>query len=41
LPEFDYDCIPCLSQKCFQSKPCVNYIKPQKVFDTIEKIMKG
>ena len=41
LPEFDYDCIPCLSQRCTQSKLCMDYIKPEKVYDAIEKIIGG
>jgi len=41
LPQVNYDCIPCLIPKCIQNKPCMDYIKPQKVFDTIEKVMKG
>ena len=41
LPHVDYDCIPCLSPKCIQSKSCMNYIEPKMVYDAIENIMKN
>ena len=37
----DYNCIPCLSPKCIQSKSCMNYIEPKMVYDAIESIMKN
>lgn len=40
IPQFNYDCIPCLCQKCTQSKSCMYYIEPKIVFDAIECIMK-
>ena len=33
----DYDCIPCLSPKVYQSKSCMNYIEPKVVYDAIER----
>ncbi|NUQ57592.1 MAG: glycosyltransferase family 9 protein [Candidatus Paceibacter sp.] len=41
LPQIDYSCIPCLSPRCTQSKPCMNYIAPMMIYDTIKKIIKG
>ncbi|GJQ50979.1 MAG: hypothetical protein HKUEN01_33650 [Candidatus Kuenenia stuttgartiensis] len=40
LPRVDYDCIPCLSPRCMQSKSCMNYIEPKMVYDAIENILK-
>lgn len=41
VPKSDYNCIPCLSPKCIQSKSCMNYIEPKMVYDAIENIMKN
>lgn len=41
LPRIDYQCIPCLSPRCTQSKPCMHYIEPKVVYDTIMKVVKG
>ncbi len=40
LPQTNYNCIPCLSPKCIQSKSCMNYIEPKVVYDTIESVIK-
>ena len=40
LPQTNYNCIPCLSPKCIQSKSCMDYIKPKVVYDTIESVIK-
>lgn len=31
LPEVDYNCIPCLKNKCFRKKNCMSFIKPERV----------
>lgn len=41
LPHIDYECIPCLSPRCIQSKSCMNYIEPKMVYDAIENILKN
>lgn len=41
LPHIDYDCIPCLSPRCMQSKSCMNYIEPKMAYEAIENIMKN
>jgi len=41
LPHIDYECIPCLSPRCIQSKSCMNYIRPKMVYDAIENILKN
>lgn len=41
LPRIDYQCIPCLCPRCTQSKPCMHYIEPKVVYDTIMKVVKG
>jgi len=40
LSPANYNCIPCLSPKCIQSKSCMNYIKPKEVHETIKKMLK-
>ncbi len=40
LPQTQYTCIPCLSPRCIQSKPCMNYIEPKMVYDAIKNILK-
>ena len=40
LPQVNYNCTPCLSPRCIQSKSCMNYIEPKMVYDAIESIIK-
>ena len=35
-----YNCIPCLSPRCIQSRSCMNYIEPEMAYNAIENIMK-
>lgn len=40
LPEADYDCLPCLSNKCIKPKLCMYDISPARAAEAIEKLMK-
>jgi heptosyltransferase-2 len=40
LPQINYNCIPCLVQKCIQSTPCMNYIEPKEIYEVIKNILK-
>jgi heptosyltransferase-2 len=35
----DYECIPCLAQKCERDVPCINSIEVEKVFAAVQKIL--
>ena len=39
-PDIDYSCIPCLSSRCTEEKPCMDYIQPTVVKDRIEKLLR-
>ncbi|MBI5886731.1 MAG: glycosyltransferase family 9 protein [Deltaproteobacteria bacterium] len=39
LPDGDYDCLPCLSTVCRKQTPCMYAIRPQAVFNAIEKTL--
>lgn len=40
LPDAPYACIPCLLPECSQKKTCMEFIKPERVKDEIEKLWK-
>lgn len=40
LPEVDYDCIPCMLQQCIQKEHCMRFIKPERVAQEVEKVMR-
>ncbi|MFH1692434.1 MAG: glycosyltransferase family 9 protein [Candidatus Omnitrophota bacterium] len=38
-PKVSYDCVPCLQSKCFQKKPCLDFIKPEDVKRSVVKLL--
>lgn len=41
LPEKEYDCLPCLSTVCIKERPCMYDIRPETVYDEIERLFGG
>ena len=39
LSEVDYDCIPCLKNRCIQKKRCMYFITPERVVREINEIL--
>lgn len=39
LPEINYDCIPCLKNRCIQEKNCMHFITPDRVVKEISEIL--
>ncbi len=39
LPKASYRCMPCLQSKCFQKKPCLEFIKPEDVKRAVIKLL--
>ena len=39
LPETNYDCMPCLDNRCIQRKSCMHFITPERVAREIDQIL--
>lgn len=37
-PQIDYDCIPCLSPVCQKERRCMEFIAPERVMESIERL---
>jgi heptosyltransferase-2 len=40
-PEVDFECVPCLTPSCTQTRCCMEFIRPEEVKVRIDRLLKG